>query len=185
VQRSVAEAHTLSMRIQNLSVAATLRMTMGSAAKDAVDLNALIQSVADRQAAFARVSGVTITGESATPAITIKADRELLEQALNNLVDNAIRYNRPGGQTTITLERTHDGRFSLRVADDGPGAPDDVLANLNANRRFRGDEGKAGRPGELGLGLAVVREVSDRFQIKWAFRTSSKGWFEAELTGAI
>jgi signal transduction histidine kinase len=54
---------------------------------------------------------------------------------------------------------------------------------LNANRRFRGDEGKSGRPGELGLGLAIVREVSDRFGIRWAFRKNSKGWFEGELTG--
>ena len=81
------------------------------------------------------------------------------------------------------LDRTGDGRFSLRVADDGPGAADETLARLNANRRFRGDEGKSGRPGELGLGLAVVREVSDRFGIRWAFRKNAKGWFEAELTG--
>jgi signal transduction histidine kinase len=57
-----------------------------------------------------------------------------------------------------------------------------VLARLNANRRFRGDEGRARRPGELGLGLAVVREVCDRFGIQWAFRKNAKGWFEAEMT---
>jgi signal transduction histidine kinase len=71
----------------------------------------------------------------------------------------------------------------LRVTDDGPGAPDEVLAKLNANRRFRGDEGKAGARGDLGLGLAVVREVCDRAGIRWAFRRSGRGWFEAELTG--
>jgi signal transduction histidine kinase len=106
----------------------------------------------------------------------------LLEQAVNNLVDNAIRHNRAGGHVTISIDRTSDGRVSLRVEDDGPGAPDDVLAKLNANRRFRGDEGRAHQTGELGLGLAVVREVSDRLGIRWAFRRSARGWFQAELT---
>ena len=58
-----------------------------------------------------------------------------------------------------------------------------MLAKLNANRRFRGDEGRTQRPGDLGLGLAIVREVADRFKMQWAFRRSAKGWFEAELTG--
>jgi signal transduction histidine kinase len=185
LQRAVIDAHSLTMRIQTLSVAATLRMTMETAASDVVDLNELIRNVAVRQQAFARASGVTIKESPASPALSVKAGRVFLEQALNNLVDNAIRYNRPGGQAMIAVEPTRDGRFSLRVSDDGPGAPDDVLANLNANRRFRGDEGRSGRPGELGLGLAVVREVCDRFGIKWAFRKSAQGWFEAELTGPI
>ena len=185
LQQAVIDAHSLGMRIQNLSAAALLRMSIESAGTDEVDLNDVIRRAADQQERFARVSGVTITTAAAAVPIKVTVDRGLLERAVNNLVDNAIRYNRPGGQAVITVDRTSDGRFSLRVTDDGPGAPDDVLVNLNANRRFRGDEGKAGRPGELGLGLAIVREVCDRFGIRWTFRKSAKGWFEAELTGPI
>jgi signal transduction histidine kinase len=182
--RAVIDAHTLAMRIQNLSAAATLRMSLESAARDAVELNALIDRVVARHAPFSRAADVGVTAAVPPEAITIRADTALVEQAVSNLVDNAIRYNRAGGQVTIRLERLADRRFSLRVADDGPGAPDEVLAKLNANRRFRGDEGKSGRPGELGLGLAIVREVSDRFGLHWAFRKNSKGWFEAEVTGS-
>src|SRR5205814_6978413 len=139
--------------------AATLRMSMASAAKDTIDVPALIDRVVARQQGFARASGVSVNINRPNGPLTITGDAGLLEQAIGNLVDNAIRYNRAGGQVTVTLDRTGDGRFSLRVADDGPGAPDDVLANLNAKRRFRGDEGRTRRPGELGLGLAVVREV--------------------------
>jgi signal transduction histidine kinase len=185
IRAALADAHSLSMRLQNLSVAATLRMAMESPAVDAVDLGPLVQRVIDRQAGFARAAGVNVTFAPADHPLVAVADAALFEQAVNNLVDNAIRYNRPGGQVAITLERTRDGRFSLRVSDDGPGAPDDVLAKLNANRRFRGDEGRTQRPGHLGLGLAIVREVADRFKMQWAFRRSAKGWFEAELTGHI
>jgi signal transduction histidine kinase len=182
---AIADAHGLSMRLQNLSVAATLRMAMESPAADAVDLGALVQRVVEREAGFAAAAGVTVTFAAPGAPIIATADTALVEQAVNNLVDNAIRYNRAGGHVMVTLERTRDGRFSLRVSDDGPGAPDEVLANLNANRRFRGDEGRTQRPGELGLGLAIVREVADRFKIQWAFRRSAAGWFEAELTGKI
>jgi signal transduction histidine kinase len=158
-------------------------MSLSSAARDRVDLNTVVQHVVARQSSFAAAARVKITAALSNEPLAIAADQQLLEQALNNLVDNAIRYNRAGGQVAIALDRTHDGRFSLRVADDGPGAPDGVIAKLNANRRFRGDEGRDKRPGELGLGLAIVREVGDRFGIQWAFRKNSRGWFEAELTG--
>ena len=185
VNAAVGEAHTLAMRLQNLAVAATLRMSMESPARDTIDLNALVQRVIGRQDAFSRAANVKVTRVTEGAPVSMAGDVALLEQAVNNLVDNAIRYNRAEGQVIITLDRTRDGRFSLRVADDGPGAPDEVLARLNANRRFRGDEGRTRQPGELGLGLAIVREVSDRLGIKWAFRRSAKGWFEAELTGAV
>jgi signal transduction histidine kinase len=181
----LADVHTLAMRVQNLSAAATLRMSLKSAARDRVDLSGVIQRVIARQSPFAAANGVTVVSAPAVDSIAIAADQQLVEQAVNNLVDNAIRYNRAGGQVTVSLDRTRDGRFSLRVADDGPGAPDEVIAKLNANRRFRGDEGRDKRTGELGLGLAIVREVGDRFGVQWAFRKNSRGWFEAELTGPI
>jgi signal transduction histidine kinase len=185
IEAAVVDAHNLAMRLQNLSVAAALRMTMETAAADAVDLGLLVHRVIDRQAGFAGAGSVSVEFVPAGGPTVAAADAALLEQAVNNLVDNAIRYNRHGGHVTIALDRTRDGRFSLRVSDDGPGAPDDVIAKLNANRRFRGDEGRTQRPGDLGLGLAIVREVADRFKMQWAFRRSAKGWFEAELTGRI
>jgi signal transduction histidine kinase len=183
IAQAVVDAHSLAMRIQNLSAAATLRMSIESASRDAIDLNALVGRVVARSEPFAAAAGVTIKAALGTPPVVVQADTTLVEQAVSNLVDNAVRYNRVGGQVIVQLDRTNDGRFSLRVVDDGPGAPDEVIAKLNANRRFRGDEGKSGRSGELGLGLAIVREVSDRFNIHWAFRKNAKGWFEAELTG--
>lgn len=182
---AVTEAHTLNMRLQNLAAAARLKMSMATSPSAAVDLDGLIERVVERQSSFARAMRVEIAVAAAAGPLRTNTDGALLEQAVNNLVDNAIRYNRPGGHVAISLDRTRDGRFSLRVEDDGPGAPDEVLAKLNANRRFRGDEGRTREPGELGLGLAIVREAGDRLGIKWVFRRSARGWFEAELTGAL
>jgi signal transduction histidine kinase len=181
---AVMDAHSLVMRVQNLSVAAALKMSMEARAPQAIDLEPLVARVVERQSAFAHAAGVNID-IVAPESILVSGDEALLDQALNNLVDNAIRYNREGGHVTVSADRTRDGRFSLRVEDDGPGAPDEVLTRLNANRRFRGDEGRAHQPGELGLGLALVREIGDRLGFRWAFRRSARGWFQAELTGPV
>ena len=61
IKAAIADTHGLTMRLQNLSVAATLRMTMESPAGDAVDLSALVQRVIDRQTGFARAAGVSIS----------------------------------------------------------------------------------------------------------------------------
>jgi signal transduction histidine kinase len=181
IRRAVIDAHTLAMRTANLNAAATLRMG-NPPAKDIVELNETMRRLTAAIGGYARACDVTLVIKTG-PIANVITDAAIFEQALRNLVDNAIRYNRAGGQAIVSLERTPDDRFSLRVTDDGPGAPDDVLAKLNANRRFRGDEGRTGARGDLGLGLAIVREVCDRSGIRWTFRRSGRGWFEVELTG--
>jgi signal transduction histidine kinase len=105
-----------------------------------------------------------------------------MEQAVANLLDNAIVYNRPGGSVRIELSPyDHGRRFRLLVADSGPGVTDEELAGLTANKRFRGDESRTRRPGGRGLGLALAREVADRFGLQLDLRQPAGGGLEAEI----
>ena len=54
---------------------------------------------------------------------------------------------------------------------------------LTAIRRFRGDEHRTRRPGAPGLGLAVTKEVADRFGLRLDLRRPAAGGFEAEISG--
>ena len=112
-------------------------------------LDAIARRFALRAADEGRALDVAVPGD--TP---LAADRLRLEQALGNLVDNALRY----GAGTIRLDaRTHDGHVELRVGDEGPGFPPDFLPR--AFERFtRADEAR-GR-GAAGLGLAIVDAVA-------------------------
>jgi signal transduction histidine kinase len=182
VREAIRETHGLASRLYNLAAAARLKSSVDSSAPEPVDLSALVARVIERHDFIARAAEVTLDVALPTRAVVVAADATLFERAVNNLVDNAIRYNRPGGHVGVRLDHG-DNRFSLRVFDDGSGVTDDVLSRLVAIRRFRGDEGRPHRSGDLGLGLAVVREVADRFSIQWAFRRIASGGFEAELTG--
>ena len=84
-------------------------------------------------------------------------DVPAFQSVLQNLVDNAVRHGRDGGQVVVELHEDRDG-WLLRVADDGPG-----IAEADRERVFerfwRGREQEA--PGS-GLGLAIVREAAAR-----------------------
>jgi len=106
----------------------------------------------------------------------------LIEQAVSNLVHNAVRYNRRGGHVAILLEDA-GGRFRLRVEDDGPGVPEAERARL-FERRHRGDGARQRDPGGLGLGLHIARGVAERHGFALTLASSEHGGLAVELEGA-
>ena len=93
--------------------------------------------------------------EAEADAIVLDADRLRLEQALGNLVDNALRH----GAGAIRLDAVeHDDRVELHVRDEGPGLPPDFLPH--AFERFsRADAARTG--GGAGLGLALASAIAE------------------------
>lgn len=120
-----------------------------------VDLTELTTDLVDSYAPAVVDGGRTITA-NITPGIAIRGDRELIAQAVINLLDNAQRHT-PAG-TAIRVEITPDGaNVALSVADDGPGvaAADRPLIA----RRFARLEASRTTPGN-GLGLNLVAAIA-------------------------
>jgi len=94
------------------------------------------------------------------PDISWCFDRRALGRILSNLVDNAIKYNRPGGWVRLSARREPDG-LALEVVDSGRGIPPEELGAVT-QRFYRVD--RARTPGEagLGLGLAIVKHLVQR-----------------------
>jgi two-component system, OmpR family, phosphate regulon sensor histidine kinase PhoR len=84
-----------------------------------------------------------------------------LEQALVNLLDNAIKFNRPGGEVTIECQRTQEGQVWISVNDTGIGIPSDDLKKI-FERFYRVDKARSRPVGGTGLGLPIVKEVVER-----------------------
>jgi len=111
-----------------------------------------VRSVAGQAAA----AGVTIDVDAPDDSIQVDPDR--IEQALRNLLDNAIRYSRPGGVVHLSARRL-DGSAQFVVADSGAGFPASLLSS--AFEPFtRGAAEAAGATG-TGLGLSIVRAVAE------------------------
>ncbi|POR02308.1 hypothetical protein AU468_06890 [Alkalispirochaeta sphaeroplastigenens] len=81
----------------------------------------------------------------------------LLEQALNNLVENAIKYSEPGGEVAIIVEN-RDREMRLQVRDTGQGIPQEDVPRI-FERFFRVDRARSRELGGTGLGLAIVKHI--------------------------
>ena len=100
-----------------------------------------------------------------------RGDPELMERALSNLVDNAVKYTEQGGSIVIgTVER--DDEIILSVADTGPGIPSEALPRI-FERFFRVDRARSRALGGTGLGLAIVRHTMELLD--------GKAWVESRL----
>jgi len=89
--------------------------------------------------------------------LMIRADRRRLEQILTNLVDNAIKFNRPLGQVRIESD-LREGRPTLIVEDSGVGIPADSHEKV-FHRFYRVDPARSREAGGTGLGLAIVKHL--------------------------
>jgi two-component system, OmpR family, phosphate regulon sensor histidine kinase PhoR len=91
----------------------------------------------------------------------VMGHRIRIEQALVNLLDNAVKFNRAGGEVTIATELTPDGKVRITVADNGIGIPSDDLPRI-FERFYRVDKARSRDVGGTGLGLSIVKHVLER-----------------------
>lgn len=182
MQAALRDAHTVAHRGANLVAALQLRDREAGFLSEPVDLTALVQRVIQRQFAFAAASGVPLSGTVPDQPVMVTGDPHLFELMLANLIDNGIRYIKPGGAVSVDLDAPSRGHFALVVSDDGVGVNEATLKYFNGIRRFRGDERRKHRADEVGLGLAIVHEVTGRAKIALAFRRRDNGGLEVKLS---
>ena len=91
----------------------------------------------------------------------IEGHRFRLEQVLVNLVDNAIKFNRQGGEVRVVGEYTKDGYVQISVSDTGIGIPSEDLKRI-FERFYRVDRARSRPSGGTGLGLPIVKEIVNR-----------------------
>lgn len=133
------------------------RVEAGSAAAEMsdLDLSAIVAEFAELYEPVAEDDGIRFV-MAVEPGISIRGNRELIGQALSNLLDNAIKYGENLGHPAIDISlRKGDREVLLVVADHGPGVPEEKYADV-LKRFFRLDESRS-KPGTgLGLSLAVA-----------------------------
>jgi signal transduction histidine kinase len=182
VRAAVQEAHYMASLLRNLGTATALDGSGAPIVVSPVDLSALVERVVARHRPIARASGVELNVAVPDPALIVPTDHTLLEQALSNLVDNAIRYNHEGGHVAVLLDRAAGG-FVLSVTDDGPGVTDEELTQLTT-RWFRGSEARTRRPDGHGLGLAIVAESVRRLGLSLTFHRPGETGLRVEIRRA-
>jgi signal transduction histidine kinase len=129
-------------------------------AGSAVDVSELFARVVERYQMDANSRNVTLRGVSGADARTVGGDARRLEQALSNLVANALRHTRAGGQIDLTSGRKADG-IILSVRDTGTGIEPEHLAHV-FDRFYKTEESRTGGAAGSGLGLSIVKAIAER-----------------------
>jgi signal transduction histidine kinase len=119
-----------------------------------VSLAPLVREAGDLYEPIAEDKGVTLQVETAEDA-TVRGDRDLLFEAVANLLDNAVKFTPDGGRVELSLLR-RGGESVVRVSDTGPGIPETDQGSVT-KRFYRSD--KSRRTDGLGLGLSLVAAI--------------------------
>jgi signal transduction histidine kinase len=153
----VAEASHMSALATSMLTLARLDAGAQQMERDVVDLSEVAAAVVQRAEALAAEKQVTLALE-APEKLLVLGDRGQLDQAALILLDNAIKYNQPGGSVTLRAYRSGP-RACLEVRDTGIGIPAEHLGRLG-ERFYRVDKARSREAGGAGLGLAIARRIA-------------------------
>ena len=156
VQKEVARLHRLVEGLLLLS-----RSDAGQLHIDAtpLDFSAFLTDLLADAEILAAPLGLTVTS-SIPPEITVHADASQLRQVFLNLLDNACKYNHPGGTVDIQLSSEFQ-RIHTDITNTGPAIPTELVPHLFERLR-RGDASRSHSettPAGFGLGLSIAREI--------------------------
>jgi two-component system, OmpR family, phosphate regulon sensor histidine kinase PhoR len=117
----------------------------------------IVRNAAQAVAPAAALAQVTVHLPD-VPDIYVWGPRIRLEQALVNLIDNAVKFNRPNGEVRIAACPVADGKVEILISDTGIGIPSHDLSRI-FERFYRVDKGRSRQMGGTGLGLSIVKHA--------------------------
>lgn len=121
-----------------------------------LDVYAIAQNCVQMLQVNANNHGVTISISGSSQLI--KANKQMIEELVYNLCDNAIRYNKKNGKVEVAVARTKEG-VVLSVQDNGIGIPKEHQERI-FERFYRVDKSRSKETGGTGLGLAIVKHIA-------------------------
>ena len=170
VEQALTEADGLLATFNALLRIARIESAAQRAGFADVDLAALVRDVAELYEPLAEDKQQRFT-TNVQDAVHIDGDRDLLFQAVANLMDNAIKYTPAGGEIGLTLQ-THANGARIIVTDNGPGIPREAMDQV-LQRFFRLDSSRS-TPGS-GLGLSLVAAVAKLHRAQLLLADNSPG----------
>jgi signal transduction histidine kinase len=155
IERATADLDGIVSVFQGLLRISEIEAGSRRSAFARLDVAPLLADIAELYGVVAEEKGVTLAVES-PDRLPAYGDRELIQQAVTNLVDNAVKFTPSGGTVRLRAQSVPAG-IEISVSDQGPGIPDADKAR--ATERFFRGEAARNTPG-AGMGLALVQAVA-------------------------
>jgi two-component system OmpR family sensor kinase len=182
LERMREETARITALAENLLILARADAGLPTTSLADVDLADVAERVVLRAARQAEAAGIILAVETASAVAPVRGDAALLERAVGNLVENAVRYVPRGSRVTVRCSRS-GGLAALDVEDDGPGIPAEH-APLVFERFYRGDPAR-GRDAGTGLGLPIARAIAEAHGGRLTLERASPGALFRLLVPAV
>ena len=150
------EADRLTRLINDILTVSKLESGTDAPPTERIRLDEMTRDVTDMLSMQAGEKDVTLTCNIGGPCAVL-GNPDRVEQMLINLVENAIKYNKPGGSVAVSLFSAED-TCNLSISDTGIGIPEEHLPRL-FERFYRVDKGRSRSMGGTGLGLSIVKHI--------------------------
>jgi two-component system phosphate regulon sensor histidine kinase PhoR len=147
----------LTVLIEDILTLSSLETGKMSLRREQVDVSGLVAELCEDLRRPAAARQVWLYNEVPS-GLTVHADAARLGQVFSNLVDNAVKYGRPGGWVRIGGREMNEREVELWVADNGPGIPPEAKERV-FERFYRVEPDRARKTGGTGLGLAIVKHI--------------------------
>lgn len=151
------ESERLTRLINDILSISKLESGMDEAPKERLRLDKEAHDVTEMLEIHAKEKQVTLNCHLNKEPIYILGNKDHVEQMLINLIENGIKYNRPGGSVTVQVF-ANDTSANLSVSDTGIGIAEEHLPRL-FERFYRVDKGRSRSMGGTGLGLAIIKHI--------------------------
>lgn len=126
--------------------------------RESVNVTGLVQTVVNRLMPQAEAHELVLEVQTSSDVAPAWADPDRVEQVLVNLLDNAIKYSRPGGTVTVSVAADPGSSVRVQVRDEGIGIPAADLPRIG-QRFYRADKARSRAEGGSGLGLAIAQAL--------------------------
>ena len=181
---AVDETVYLDALTNNLNMASRLeRVADPTEGNPKVDLVDVVEFVRSRFSVLARRHAIELSCATPETPVVVTCDAAMAQQALSNLVHNAVKYGRARGHVAVVLEVGTDW-FELEVIDDGPGVASEDLERLT-ERALRTTEAIQRDASGSGLGLAITSAVAQRAGWRFELSAVAPSGLRARLSGPL
>jgi heavy metal sensor kinase len=153
---ALEEIERMSQIVQSLMATAYLDAGGEQMAREPTDLGTLVGNAIDQMQLLAEERKITLAGNT-HEAVVVNGNPTRLKQIVVNLIDNAMKYNHPGGAVLVLVFAQGDHAL-LRVTDNGIGIPADSVPFI-FDRFYRADKARSRATGGIGIGLAIVKAI--------------------------
>lgn len=158
----IIKAHAIRLNNIALDLLVLSELESGSpqAEPERISVRAAVEAAVRTVEAEARLREVSLQCGKLDDA-EVLGHRMRMEQLLVNLLDNAIKFNRKGGEVKVEVTRTSDSQAQIAISDTGIGIPSEDLPRI-FERFYRVDKTRSRDVGGTGLGLSIVKHVVER-----------------------